>query len=320
MQIRFWGTRGSIPVAANRRMLREKAKRALRLAEGRRFEKESDLERFLDESFDSSIGYGFGGDSSCVQIEAGGEYMVCDMGSGLRRLGQKLMAEFGRNERHVYHFFMSHVHWDHIMGFPFFTPAYIPGNTIHIYGGHEISVLEDAFRRQQSTPCFPIDWEQLGADISFTHLDVDGSHEINGFQVKLLRQAHHGASFGYRFEKGGKALVYSTDAEYKHENENESRAVEDFFRNADLVIFDAMYSLADTVTIKEDWGHSSNLVGVDLCLRAKVRHFCMFHHEPAYDDAKLDTIFRETKRYEEIVRENHALKISSAYDDLVIDL
>jgi len=320
MRIRFWGTRGSIPVAANGQMIREKVKQALHLAEGRRFENENQIERFIDESLDFPIRCGYGGDSSCVQIEGGDEYMMCDMGSGLRRFGQQVMTEHGPKQPKMYHFFMSHVHWDHIMGFPFFPPAYIPGNTIRIYGGHNTNVLEDAFRRQQSSPCFPVYWDQLGADIFFTNLEVDHWHEINGFRIKLMRQAHHGASFSYRFERDGKSLVYSTDAEHKQQSEKETAAVVDFFRDADLVIFDAMYSLADMITIKEDWGHSSNIVGVDLCLRAKVKHYCMFHHEPAYNDETLYTMLQETKRYEEIVHENHSLKISIAYDNLVIDI
>ncbi len=87
-----------------------------------------------------------------------------------------------------------------------------------------------------------------------------------------------------------------------------------------MVIFDAMYSLADMVTIREDWGHSSNIVGVDLCLRAGVKHYCMFHHEPAYDDDVLYKILRETRRYREIISEGRLLKISTAYDDMIIDV
>jgi phosphoribosyl 1,2-cyclic phosphodiesterase len=320
MRIRFWGTRGSIPVAADGQVIRKKIKQALHLAEGRRFENEDQIERFIDESLDFSTRSAYGGDSSCVQIEGGDEYVICDMGSGLRRFGQQTMMDHGPKRPQVYHFFMSHVHWDHIMGFPFFPPSYIPGNTIRIYGGHNTTLLEDAFRRQQSSPCFPVYWDQLGADILFTRLETDRWHEINGFRVKLMRQAHHGGSFGYRFEREGKTVVYSTDAEHKQQNEKETAAVEDFFRNADLVIFDAMYSLADMITIKEDWGHSSNIVGVDLCLQANVKHYCMFHHEPAYNDETLYTILQETKRYEEIVRENYSLKISTAYDNFVIDI
>jgi phosphoribosyl 1,2-cyclic phosphodiesterase len=242
------------------------------------------------------------------------------MGSGLRRFGQQVVKEHGPDRPQVYHFLMSHLHWDHIMGFPFFAPAYIPGNTILIYGGHPTNIMEEAFQRQQSSPCFPVYWDQLGADISFIHLDVDHWYEINGFRVQIMRQAHHGSSFGYRFEKDEKSMVYSTDAEHKQHSDKETEAVINFFKDSDLVIFDAMYSLADMITIKEDWGHSSNIVGVDLCLRANVKHYCMFHHEPAFNDDMLYAILQETKRYEKLVNEGHPLKISTAYDDLVIDI
>jgi anti-anti-sigma factor len=320
MRIRFWGTRGSIPTAPDGRLIRAKVKKALQTANGRRFDREEEIERFIDESLDFPTRFGYGGDSSCVQIEGTGEFMVCDMGSGLRRFGQQIMKDHGPNQPKVYHFFMSHLHWDHIMGFPFFAPAYIPGNTIHIYGGHDLPVLKEAFRRQQSAPCFPVDWDQLGARISFTHLDVNQWYEINGFRVKLILQGHRWDSYGYRFEKDGKTFVYSTDAEHKEKDEKETGAVVEFFRDADLVVFDAMYSLADMITIKEDWGHSSNIVGVDLCLRAKVKHYCMFHHEPIYSDETLYTILQETKRYGEIIREGRSLQISTAYDNWEIDV
>lgn len=320
MRIRFWGTRGSIPVATSGHMIRQKVKQALQLAEGRHFENEDKVDRFIDESIDFITRHGYGGDSSCIQIETADEYMLCDMGSGLRRFGQHVMREQGPDRPQVYHFFMSHVHWDHIMGFPFFPPVYIPGNTIRIYGGHDTGIMEDAFHRQQSNPCFPVYWDQLRAHIVFAHLEVDRWHEINGFRIRVMQQAHHGGSFGYRFERDGKSIVYSTDAEHKLQNEKETGAVIDFFREADLVVFDAMYSLADMITIREDWGHSSNIIGVDLCLRANVKHYCMFHHEPAYNDETLHAIHQETKRYKEIVSEGHTLKISTAYDDMVIDV
>jgi phosphoribosyl 1,2-cyclic phosphodiesterase len=251
----------------------------------------------------------------------GENYTVCDMGSGLRCLGQQVMEDHGPGKPQIYNFFMSHVHWDHIMGFPFFPPAYIPGNTIRIHGAHELAVLEEAFHRQHSDPCFPVQWDQLRATINFVHLEPDHWHEIDGFRVKAKLQPHHGDSYGYRFEKDGKAVVYSTDGEHKLQLETETEAMIDFYRGADLVIFDAMYSLSDMITIRQDWGHSSNVVGVDLCVRARVKHYCMFHHEPSYTDETIHTVLGETKRYEEIVREeNDPLQVSSAYDGLVLQV
>jgi len=317
IQIRFWGTRGSLPVATAGGIIREKVKRALLEADGRRFEDAEALERFMDESLDFSTRHGYGGDTSCVELIDGEETILCDMGTGLRRFGQQAPSRFGTTPKE-YHIFLSHLHWDHIMGLPFFPPAYIPGNRIHLYGGHSIANMEKAFLKQQSPPSFPVHWNDMDADIDFTHLDVDTWHDIAGYQVLLHRQTHHGGSFGYRFEKNGKAIVYATDAEHKQDDESVTQGVIDFLDQADIVIFDAMYSMADMITIKEDWGHSSNIVGVDLCLRAGVRHFCMFHHEPAYSDDMIHQVLMETRRYAELIGEGRPMEITSAYDDMVI--
>ena len=94
----------------------------------------------------------------------------------------------------------------------------------------------------------------------------------------------------------------------------------EFYRGADLVVFDAMYLLNDMIDAKQDWGHSSNVVGVDLCLRAGVKHYCMFHHEPAYGDETIYAVLGETRRYAEIAGEDHPLEISTAYDGMIVDL
>jgi phosphoribosyl 1,2-cyclic phosphodiesterase len=255
-----------------------------------------------------------------VEIIGGEHYTVCDMGSGLRCLGQQVMEKHGPDQPQVFNFFMSHVHWDHIMGFPFFPPAYVPGNTIHIHGCHEVAILEEAFRRQHSDPCFPVHWDQLRASISFVQLETERWYEIDGLRVKAKLQPHPGDSYGYRFEKDGKALVYSTDGEHKLQSEIETQRMIEFYRDADLVVFDAMYSLREMIDAKQDWGHSSNVIGVDLCLRAGAKHYCMFHHEPAYSDETIHSVLGETRRYAEIVREQKPLQVSTAYDGLVLEV
>jgi phosphoribosyl 1,2-cyclic phosphodiesterase len=320
MQAYFWGTRGSLPVGPEGAAIRKKITQVLLKANGRRFDGAAAVERFIDSEVDFPLHSSYGGNSSCMQIIGGNQFMVCDMGSGLRCLGQHVMREYGPARPQIYNFFMSHVHWDHIMGFPFFPPVYIPGNAIHIYGGHPVAVLEEAFHRQQSAPCFPVSWDRLGASIDFVHLDTERWYDINGFRVGVKRQPHPGDSYGYRFEQNGKALVYSTDAEHKLQSESETAGMVDFYRNADLVVFDAMYSLSEMMNSKEDWGHSSNVIGVDLCVRARAKHYCMFHHDPVHDDETLHAVLGETRRYAEIAGEDFSLRVSSAYDGLVIDV
>jgi ribonuclease BN (tRNA processing enzyme) len=135
-----------------------------------------------------------------------------------------------------------------------------------------------------------------------------------------MLQRHGGDSYGYRFESQGKVVVYSTDSEHPLEQPEHTQRFVNFFRDADLVIFDGMYSLADAVSVKADWGHSSNIVGVELCQMAGARHLCLFHHEPVFDDAAIDAVLAETRRLEEITRGATRLRVSAAYDGLEIGL
>lgn len=319
IRVRFWGTRGSLPAPLGAAQMRAKLREALLAARGRSFDGPAAAEAFIDRELPFSIAGTYGGNSSCVQIAGGGsEYVVCDLGSGVRELGNHMLATHGPGKGQVYNVFLSHVHWDHIMGFPFFTPAYIPGNTIRIHGCHR-SMLE-AFQRQQSDPCFPVDFRKLGAKIEFVELEAGGTYDIAGFRVQTILQNHHGDSYGYRFSRDGKTVVYSTDCEHKFETLGAEYPFVDFYRDADLLIFDAMYSLAENISVKEDWGHSSNMVAVELAHLASVKHLMMYHHEPAYDDGMIAMILEETRRYEEISRPAAPLKVSSAYDGLEIEL
>jgi phosphoribosyl 1,2-cyclic phosphodiesterase len=318
MRVKFWGTRGSISVATSSMAIRGKLIAALTQAAGRQLDTPARIEAFVDGELDFAVGRTYGGDSSCVQLDAGdAHYVLCDLGSGVRVFGNHALAT-RRGQPGTYHIFMSHTHWDHIVGFPFFMPAYIPGNEITIYGCH--AALEDAIRRQHGAPSFPVEFSQLGAQIRFVRLEPGRPYDLAGFRVTAKHQRHSGDSYGYRFERDGRAVVYSTDSEHKLDDPAATQAFADFFREADLVIFDAQYSLADSISIKEDWGHSSNVVGVELCQMAKARHLCMFHHEPTYDDAKIASVLAETRRFEEITREGHAVQVSAAWDGMEIEL
>jgi phosphoribosyl 1,2-cyclic phosphodiesterase len=318
VRVRFWGTRGSIPVALTTSDVRDKLAQALYQASGRTFKNYEEAHAFASSELDFSLTHTFGGHTPCVELEyPGEEYYVCDMGSGARPFGVHVLAKQARRPATI-NIFMSHVHWDHIMGFPFLGPAYVPGTTIRIHGCHD--VIEHAFRLQQSPPCFPVTFEQLGAKIEFVRLEPDKPYAINGITVTPHLQLHGGDSYGYRFEHEGKSVVYTTDSEHKLENRTEAEAFANFFRNADVVIFDAMYALAEAISVKADWGHSSNIVGVELCQMARAKHLVLFHHEPANNDATLEGLLKEARRFEELTRGDHALKVSAAYDGLEIDL
>ena len=317
MRVRFWGTRGSLPVSLTAEDIKNKIVEALLAAAGRNLNTRADVEAFVERDLPFAISHTYGGNSSCVELDIGTEeYVLCDLGTGVRPFGLQVLARKGPRTRCTFHVFLSHLHWDHIMGFPFFPHVYIPGNRIVIYGCHD--GIEEALRKQHAAPCFPVDFSRLPAKIEFVKLVPGKRSRHAGLDVTPRLQLHGGDSYAYRFEHGGKVVVYSTDSEHKTHDTGSTGEVVKFFRNADLVIFDAMYSLADTVSVKEDWGHSSNVVGVELCQLARAKHLCIYHHEPVHNDVKIASVLRETLRLEEITRGDHPLRISSAYDGLEI--
>ena len=319
MRITFWGTRGSLPAPLNERAVRRKLVNALEKAVGRNIDTRERAERFCDQELSFSEAGTFGGNTSCVQIDIGGtDDLLCDLGSGARDFSLSALAKHGPSHPRTYHILVSHVHWDHIMGFPFFVPCFIPGNTIRLYSCHPR--LAEAIRRQNHEPCFPVEFDALAANIEFIALEPEKTYAIAGANVTGTAQLHGNDSYGYRIEAEGKSVVYTTDSEYKPDDGSAMERAARFFRGADLVIFDAMYSLADSCSVKEDWGHSSNIIGLELCQMAGARHLCLFHHEPVFDDEQIERILADTIRLEEITRAGRPIRITSAYDGLVIDV
>ncbi|MFC1743168.1 MBL fold metallo-hydrolase [Candidatus Riflebacteria bacterium] len=322
MRVKFWGTHGSIPSPLRQEAIRTKLRAVLFKANGVDLSSDEAIDNFIDRELEFHELGTFGGDTSCVQLDPGGDtFFLCDAGSGLRVFGNSIFAKYGPAKPKTYHFFMSHLHWDHIMGFPFFVPAYLPGNKIVIHSCH--AEVEKAFRIQNSAPCFPVPFESLGADISFKVHSPDTPFEVEDFKVKTIPQSHGGGSYGYRFENSGKTIVYSTDSEHKKDSLKADYPFIEFFHNADLLIFDAQYSLVEAILLKQDWGHSSNLIGVELAQRAHVKKLCMFHHEPNLDDQRLAKILKDTVRYEKLVCEgddDQHVEVITAYDGLQIDL
>lgn len=318
--VKFWGTRGSIPVAPNARDVRARLEQVLIKAVDARVAQYDDIEPFLDSLAFPDVS-SFGGNTSCVEIDDGtGDYLLCDMGTGLREFGGYYLKNEALQRSKTFHIFMSHLHWDHIMGFPFFTPAYLPGHTIKIYGCH--SVLEQAIKAQHGSPGFPVNFDNLAANIEFHVFNPGQTVHVNGYEVEALLQLHEGDSYGYRFNKAGKSIVYSTDSEHKVEDQKELDRFVQFIKDADLVVFDAMYSLLESVTLKEDWGHSSNLMGVELCLRANAKKLCLFHHDPIHSDDEIFQNLEEAHSFLSLITQEsqQSLDIVAAWDGLNITL
>jgi phosphoribosyl 1,2-cyclic phosphodiesterase len=316
MKIVVWGSRGSLPASVHSGIIRQKIFAALRAAQGRQLSSDKDIDRFIDTHLPFSVSGGYGTNTACVEIRDGSEMIVLDAGTGIRDFGNYLMRS-GQAPAHI-HLFLSHVHWDHICGFPFFVPAYIAANRISIYGFHDN--LEQVFAAQQNPPSFPVPLDYMQAKKCFHQLDPHQTCSVAGFRVTGIRQNHPQQSWGYRFEKNGRTIVYATDSEHKADSEDENYPFLEFFRGADLLICDTQYSLTDVVYMREDWGHSSNILCVELAMRACVKHLCMFHSEPTSSDESLDKMLADTRKYAAIYDDTNPLWISLAYDGMEISL
>jgi len=327
MRVYFWGTRGSLPASTTAEIIRAKIIKAIKETGGRQFSNDEEIAHFVDADLPFALRGSYGNNTPCIEIKGGAEYVICDAGTGLRDMGNNhvKLVEQGRCEKNaVFNILVSHCHWDHIQGFPFFTPAYIPGNKVKIYGFHK--EIESVFVSQQNTPYFPVPLKNMKGDIEFIVLTEGEEYEIGGFRVTGIKQNHPGVSYGYRFEREGKAIVYSSDAEHKTSWDQTARDDNypflQFFKEADLLIFDAQYEWLDAVQSKDDWGHSSFIAAVELGVKANVKHLCLFHNDPTYDDERLEVLLEDTRNYLKIYNDHqyHPLKIDLAYDGLELEV
>ncbi|MGP0566372.1 MBL fold metallo-hydrolase [Nitrospina sp. 32_T5] len=296
-QVTFRGVRGSLPSPQLSHDIEEKILKALEMANPADLQDEASRQKYVS-TLPEHVRGCFGGNSACVQLEVGGKNLVFDCGSGLRELGHHYMQrEFEKGQGEV-HIFLSHTHWDHIMGLPFFVPLFTKGNRIRFYGVHKD--IKERLMNQQDPRYFPVAFGSFTADVEVLTLNGEKNivfgEESDPVTVTWKEMDHPGMSFSYRVEYRGKSVVYATDAEYKKLSPDDLKPTIDFFREADLLIFDSQYTFIEGVE-KEDWGHSSTFIGVDIALEAGVRNLAFYHHEPTYSDFKLVNILDKTRKY-----------------------
>ena len=253
----------------------------------------------------------FGGNTSCVELRCDdGTLIVLDCGTGARGLGLSLMASGEKPLRG--HLFLTHTHWDHIQGFPFFAPLFVPGNEWDVYGpagaGQDLKAILTA---QMEFAYFPIPLDQLGSTIRFHDL-TEGTLQVGGARVTAHYLNHPAVTLGYRVEAGGASVVYAVDHEphSRHQPDGllagrianagvaavpdrpvhrEDVAHVEFLRGADLLIHDAQYTAAEYLT-KIGWGHTSAELAVDMAIEGGVKRLALFHHDPARDDQGLTAL------------------------------
>ncbi len=284
MRVTFWGARGSIPTPMTQADLQEKIKAALLNAVGVDLTDRDAVDRYV-ERLPPMLCSTAGGNTSCTEIRAGNQLIILDCGSGLRPLGMHLMQqEFGKGQGEG-HIMLTHTHWDHVQGFPFFNPIYVPGNKFYFHSPYPD--LEMRFEDQQREIYFPVPVDYMRAERHWNLLDPNETVMIGDVKVSMTLLSHPGGAYAYRFEHEGQVLVYATDGEYQRMDQASTAHYVDFFRDSDMLIFDAQYSFAKAIDEKRDWGHSTPKMGAELAFRAGVKRLALYHHDPVATDESL---------------------------------
>ncbi len=319
MKVTFWGTRGSIPSPLDHGEFRAKAKRLLMNARDVDLSDEPAVDEYLrTRAIPESMT--FGGNTPCVEVIEGGDRLILDCGSGMPPLGRNMFAT-GFAPGDEVHILQTHTHWDHMMGFPFFGPAFTKGTTIHIHGVHPN--LEERFAQQMDLIHFPITMAEMAADIVFHQIKKDGLTAIGPFSITNKALHHPGGSYSYRIETGGRSLVLATDGEYKEPTEEIYRPFIEFYRDADVLIFDAMYSTLEKTIEKENYGHSTPVIGIRLALSAGVKTLVLFHHDPECNDSQIAQSYYEALEFLKIRGKSLSekpLDLITSYDGLMIEV
>ena len=290
VKIRFWGVRGSIPTPGQGTNI-------------------------------------FGGNTSCVEVRIGSDIIILDAGSGLRGLGKAIMREANGQPMNI-SMLVTHTHWDHIQGFPFFIPAYNPKMNVRILG-YEGAVhgLRGALFEQMQSAFFPVGLNQMASHVIFEELE-DMQFDLGAAKVRTIFANHPGICLAYRLSTAKGDIVYMPDHEVyeRHERERQKVANEnsepgidyarsqdekviDFLRDADVVISDSQYDRMEYPT-RLGWGHTCADDTVDLALRAGVKQLFLFHHDPDHDDAKIEAMVAEGQA--RVAKEGSSLVVNAA--------
>jgi phosphoribosyl 1,2-cyclic phosphodiesterase len=251
IQLKFWGVRGSIPTPQ------------------------------IDN-------LGYGGNTSCLELRLhDNQSIIFDAGSGMRNLGSKLLKE-AKGANLDLKVFLTHFHWDHIQGIPFFGPLFLPGNrvTFHSHCNGSLGTLEEILEGQMARPYFPIDLASVAAKREFIDLDSQPM-SFSGITIRPFPLNHPQGAVGYRIEIGKTTIVYATDLEHGHPELDS--VLRDYASGADLLIYDAQYTPEEYAEYC-GWGHSTWIEGVRVAREAGARQLLLFHHDPAHNDEFLDEV------------------------------
>ncbi len=229
-----------------------------------------------------------GGNTACLEVCAGDTRIILDAGTGLRTLGDERMKSGPRHSTIL----LSHLHWDHVAGLPFFTPIYVPGHRVEIATGpNGVMSAEESIRSLFKAPFFPVDYATISDQVSVRELRANDKFTIGDITITMAKLNHPDPVYGFRLEHGGQSIVYATDTEHFA---CVDPALKKLAAGADILIYDSQYT-PEEYPSKVGWGHSTWLAGAELARAAGVPQLVLFHHDPNRTDAQLEILEREAR-------------------------
>ncbi len=320
MKIKLWGVRGSYPTPLKNEAIENKIYKALSLARPGDISSEEAVRKYIAR-LPYSTKHTYGGNTTCIEVRtSSGEIIIIDCGSGVAKLGRELMSEGFGQGKGTANIFITHTHWDHIHGLPFFPPIYVPGNNFNFYS--PMPDLEDRLIYQHKNSHFPVPFEGMGATKRFFTVGVDEYFHINDVKIFSKLMPHPGGAYGIRIEDGNSVFVFSSDCEFSLNEMEKISSFDKLLRDADILVFDAQYTFDESVIDKFSWGHSSASIAIDIASSFNVKNLLLFHHDPEYDDDKLDSILYNANSYVQMnknIRKDMTIDLAKEGDEFVLD-
>lgn len=321
LRVKYWGVRGSLPASPTPTEWVQQFQELMQGFFNAGFKGKQDISNYIQSLPVPRVG-GFGTATTCVEVRSQRSRLIIDGGSGIKNLGDHLINS--GEGRGPFHIFLTHFHWDHLIGIPFFVPHFIPGTKINYYAVQP--ELEYMVRGKFRKPYFPVPFEGLRSEIKFHLLAPRVPIKIDDMTVTPYQLDHPDPCWGYKVQSGKLAYAHCVDTEGTRQSRESLGPDLPLYQGIDLMYFDAQYTLPELAD-KANWGHSAAQIGLDIAFREKIKSVIFAHHDPGASTEQIYSVIEQAREYYNYKMENNAdgdtvtpLKWQFAHEGLEIDL